>query len=106
VGTIPAGSGSRREILPAAGAGPAPRRPGPTWREFLAAQAHAIIAGDFLVAETAPLKRLHVLVFTGHGTRRLHLAGVTARPAGARAARPARNLAMDLEGAASVCCGS
>jgi len=29
------------------------------------------------------LKRLHVLVFIEHGTRRLHLAGVTARPNGA-----------------------
>jgi len=57
------------------------RRSGPTWRGFLAAQAHAIIACDFLV-ETALLKRLHVLVLTEHGTRRLHLAGVTARPAG------------------------
>src|SRR6185437_12596830 len=64
------------EILRAAGVGPAPRRSGPTWREFRAAQAHAIIACDFLVVETALLKRLHVLVFTGHGTRRLHLAGV------------------------------
>ena len=48
---------------------------GPTWREFLAAQAHAIIACDFLVVETVLLKRLHVLVFIEHGTRRLHLAG-------------------------------
>jgi hypothetical protein len=31
---------------------------GPTWREFLTAQAHAIIACDFLVAETVLLKRL------------------------------------------------
>jgi hypothetical protein len=72
-----------REILRAAGIDPAPRRAGPAWREFLAAQAHAVIACDFLVVETVLLKRLHVLVFTGHGTRRLHLAGVTAHPAGA-----------------------
>src|SRR5690348_7748993 len=31
------------EILHAAGIEPAPRRAGPTWREFLTAQAHAII---------------------------------------------------------------
>jgi putative transposase len=42
------------------------------------------------------LQRLYVLVFIEHGTRRLHLAGVTARPAGAWAAQQARNLAMDL----------
>jgi len=84
------------EILHAAGIDPAPRRAGPTWREFLASQAHAIIACDFLVMETVLLKRLHVLVFIEHGTRRLHLAGVTACPTGAWAAQQARNLAMDL----------
>jgi putative transposase len=84
------------EILHAAGIGPAPRRAGPTWRAFLAAQSHAIIACDFLVVETVLLKRLHVLVFIEHGTRRLHLAGVTAHPTGAWAVQQARNLAMDL----------
>jgi transposase InsO family protein len=84
------------EILHAAGVDPAPRRAGPTWREFLAAQAHAIIACDFLVVETVLLRRLYVLVFIEHGTRRLHVAGVTARPTGAWVAQQARNLAMDL----------
>ena len=74
-----------------------PRRAGPTWREFLAAQAHALIACDFLVVETVMLRRLHVLVFIEHGTRRLHLAGVTARPTAAWAVQQARNLAMDLD---------
>ena len=54
------------EILHAAGIDPAPRRAGPTWREFLASQAHAIIACDFLVVETVLLKRQHVLVFIEH----------------------------------------
>ena len=80
----------------AVGIDPAPRRAGPTWRQFLAARAHAIIARDFLVAGTVLLQRLCVLVFTGHGTRRLHLGGVTAHPAGARAVQRARNLAVDL----------
>jgi transposase InsO family protein len=84
------------EILHAAGIGPAPRRAGPTWHEFLAAQAHAIIACDFLIVETALLRRLYVLVFIEHGARRLHLAGVTAHPTGAWTAQHARNLAMDL----------
>jgi hypothetical protein len=47
------------EILHAAGIDPAPRRAGPTWRQFLTAQAHAIIACDFLVIETIMLKRLY-----------------------------------------------
>jgi putative transposase len=84
------------EILHTAGIDPAPRRAGPTWRQFLTAQAHAIIACDYLVVETVLLQRLYVLVFIEHGTRRLHLAGVTARPTGAWAAQQARNLAMDL----------
>jgi putative transposase len=83
------------EILHAAGIDPAPRRAGPSWRQFLAAQAHAILACGFLVAETVLLKRLYVLVFIEHGTRRLHLGGVT-HPNGAWAVQQARNLAMDL----------
>ena len=84
------------EILHAAGIDPAPRRAGPTWRQFLTAQAHAIVACDFLVVETVLLQRLYVLVFIEHGTRRLHVAGVTARPTGAWAVQRARNLAMDV----------
>jgi putative transposase len=68
------------EILHTAGIDPAPRRAGPTWRQFLTAPAHAIIACDFLVVETVLLKRLYVLVFIEHGTRKLHLAGVTSHP--------------------------
>jgi putative transposase len=48
------------EILPAAGIDPAPRRAGPAWQQFLTAQAHAIIACDFLVVETVLLQRLYV----------------------------------------------
>ena len=42
------------------------------------------------------LKRLYVLVFTGHGTRRMHLGGVTTNPAGEWTVQQARNLAMSL----------
>ncbi|MFI9836263.1 integrase core domain-containing protein [Nonomuraea sp. NPDC051941] len=84
------------EILHTAGINPVPRLAGPTWRQFLTAQAHAITACDFLVVETVLLKRLYVLVFIEHGTRKLHLAGVTERPTGAWTVQQARNLVMDL----------
>jgi transposase InsO family protein len=83
------------EILHAAGIDPAPRRTGPTWR-FLTAQATGIVAVDFLHVDTVLLKRLYVLVFIEHGTRRMHLGGVTAHPTGDWTAQQARNLALTL----------
>ena len=59
--------------------GAAPR---PTWRQFLHTQAAGILAVDFLHADTVLLNRLYVLVFIEHGTRRMHLGGVTAHPTG------------------------
>ena len=50
------------KILKAAGIDPAPQRSGPTWRQFLAAQAHTILAIDFAHVDTVFLHRLYVLV--------------------------------------------
>jgi putative transposase len=50
------------EVLRAAGIGPAPRRSGPTWRQFLHAQAARVLAVDFLHVDTVLLKRLYVSV--------------------------------------------
>ena len=78
------------EILRAAGIDPAPRCSGPTWRQFLHAQAAGILAVDFLHVDTVLLKRLYVLVFIEHRTRRMHLGGVTAHPTGDWTVWPAR----------------
>jgi putative transposase len=48
-------------ILTKAGAGPAPRRDGPTWTQFLTAQAKGILACDFLHVDTVGLTRIYVL---------------------------------------------
>ena len=50
------------EILRAAGIHPAPRWSGPTWRQFLTAQAAGILAVDFLHVDTVLLKRIYVSV--------------------------------------------
>lgn len=72
---------------------PAPQRAGQTWRAFLARQATTILAADSFHAGTVFLRRLHVLFLIEHGTRRVHLARIIARPAG----KWVRNLLTNLE---------
>ncbi|OLE22670.1 MAG: integrase [Actinobacteria bacterium 13_1_20CM_3_71_11] len=83
-------------ILTRAGVGPAPRRAGPTWTEFLTAQAEGILAGDFLHVDTIGLTRIYVLFLMEIGTRRVHVLGATTNPSGQWVARQARNLMLDL----------
>ena len=47
--------------------------------------------------DTVLLNRLYVLVFIERGTRRMHLGGVTAGPAGEWTVQQARNLALSLD---------
>jgi transposase len=83
-------------ILRRAGVDPALRRDGPSWREFLTAQARGIICCDFFTVETVLLRRLYVLIFVEVADRRVHLAGVTAQPAGEWVTQQARTLLFDL----------
>jgi putative transposase len=85
-----------QEILNSAGVDPAPRRTGPTWKQFLANQTRGIIAADFFHLDTALGKRLYALVFLEHGTRRLHITGITAQPTQDWTTQQARNLTADL----------
>lgn len=74
--------------------GPAPRRMGPSWREFLRSQAHAILALDFFTVETAWLRTLYVLFTIELGSRRVLVLGVTRNPDSAWVTQQARNLAV------------
>jgi putative transposase len=71
---------SVRNILLHAGLSPAPRRSGPTWRQFLTAQARGILAVDFLHIDTILCKRIYVFVGIEHATRRGHLLGLIQHP--------------------------
>jgi putative transposase len=82
-------------LLRSHGIGPAPRR-GPTWHEFLKAQASGIIACDFFTVETAFLKTLSVLFFIEIGTRAARVAVATSNPDAVFVTQQARNLAMCL----------
>jgi len=88
---------SVRTILRRRGLGPAPRRDGPSWTQFLRAQAAGMLACDFLTVETVGLTRLYVFFVIEVDHRRVHLAGVTAHPTGAWVTQAARNLLTNLD---------
>jgi putative transposase len=83
-----------RTLLRANGLGPAPRRSGPTWSEFLRSQAQAVLALDFLTVETAWLRTLYVLFAIEVGSRRVQVLGATGNPDSAWVTQQARNLAV------------
>jgi putative transposase len=63
------------QILHDAGIGPAPRRTGPTWKQFLTAQARCILPVDFVHVETVLLRRIYALIVIEQGTPARALTG-------------------------------
>jgi transposase InsO family protein len=87
---------SVRKILREEQLGPADTRKGPSWREFLRAQAKSVIAVDFFTVDTVWLQRLYVLFFIEVASRRVHFAGCTAHPDGDWVTQQARQVAWTL----------
>ena len=83
-------------ILQRHGLDPSPDRTGPTWSEFLRAQATTMLACDFFTVDTVLLRRLYVLFFIELDTRKVFVTGVTAHPTGAWVVQQARNLSFEL----------
>jgi hypothetical protein len=67
----------RRHDLP-----PAPRREGPTWTQFLSAQAKGIVATDFFHVDMVRFRRYYVLIVIEVQSRVVHVLGVTTNPNG------------------------
>jgi len=76
---------------------PAPRRGDGSWRAFLRQHSAQILATDCFTVETVWLKTLYVLFFIDHGTRKVHLVGVTAHPTAEWVLQQARHLAWKLQ---------
>jgi putative transposase len=71
------GATTIRSLLRRAGIPSAPRRTGPSWSEFLRAQAQGVMSCHLFTVETVFLRTLYVLFFNDVRTRRLRIAGVS-----------------------------
>lgn len=91
------GATTVKRILTAEGLGPAPRRDGPSWSEFLRSQAEGILACDFFTVETVFLRTLYVLFFVEIGSRKLRFLPCTRNPDAAFVTQQARNLSFELQ---------
>jgi putative transposase len=85
------------KILKENGLEPGPRRGEGTWEDFLKRHRDTLWACDFFskkVWTMTGLVEMFVLFFIHPGSRRVHLAGMTANPARGWMAQQARNMAM------------
>jgi transposase InsO family protein len=95
---IQLGASTIKRLLLGEGLGPAPRRVGPSWSEFLRPQAEGILACDFFTVETMFLRTFYVLFFIEIATRKLHVMPSTCNPDAVFVTQQARNLvAFDLD---------
>lgn len=85
-----------RTLLRRHGLSPSPRRTGPTWSQFIRAQAHGILAWDFFTVESLFLRTCYVLFAIEVASRRVHILGVTHNPNAAWVTQQARSLSCDL----------
>jgi putative transposase len=69
---------------------------GPSWSEFLRAQASTVLACDFFTVYSSFGKTIHVLFLIELSSRCGHLAGCTARPNDAWVTQQARNFSRAL----------
>jgi transposase InsO family protein len=90
-----------RNTLRRNGLGPGPRRQGPTWTEFLRAQAHSMLATDFFSVDTVTGRRYYALFVIELHTRMVRLLGVTEHPNTAWMTQIARNLTAEIRDAGS-----
>ena len=88
-----------RDILRRHGIPPAPERQrrASSWRTFLKHYRHQFFTCDFFTVETLRLQTLYAFFFIEVGTRRVHLAGVTAHPTATCVSHQARNLLWQVE---------
>jgi putative transposase len=93
---MPVSATTVRTYLRTAGLGTSSTGRATTWREFVRAHRHSIMAGDFFTVETLWLQRLYVLLFIELGSRDVHLAGCTTNPSAPWVIRRARQLTWTL----------
>ena len=96
---IAVSKGSVANVLRRNGLPPSPRRAGPTWNEFLRAQAKGVLATDFFTVDSVLLRRYYVLFVIEVERRVVHLLGVTTNPDNLWVTQVARNFASGLEDA-------
>jgi putative transposase len=85
-----------KKILREEQLGPAGKRRGPTWREFLRTQTASVMAVDFFTVDTAWLQRVYVLFFIEIASCHVHVAGCSAHPDAEWVTQQARQVTWSL----------